>query len=272
MKKSWLTPWERNQRGEEEEAPGASASAGGHSSGSWCNRGLRLATFITDLTISVTAAKTQKVGELRGARHDSGAEMEGWEWSWYEWRTVKQRSWTGSRLFQDFVVHKARRVTFRRETATTTVLPCHVTSCEPATWGKTVLLFAFMCVAATAVEFILFIHLSVVCFVVLFPAVIVSHCISVAKRNLLHPPSYPLLLFIAVGLFFTFNCYVLFSEATQRKASVHAKSTQWNVYRHLTCTLFYFFIYIHFAQVLLLQYNIIVFFSSLLNGRYQSLG
>lgn len=201
MKKSWLTPWERNQRGEEEEAPGASASAGGHSSGSWCNRGLRLATFITDLTISVTAAKTQKVGELRGARHDSGAEMEGWEWSWYEWRTVKQRSWTGSRLFQDFVVHKARRVTFRRETATTTVLPCHVTSCEPATWGKTVLLFAFMCVAATAVEFTLFIHLSVVCFVVLYPAVIVSHCISVAKRNLLHPPSYPLLLFIAVGLF-----------------------------------------------------------------------
>lgn len=103
-------------------------------------------------------------------------------------------------------------------------------------------------------------------------SVIVSHCISVAKRNLLRPPSYPLLLFIAVGLFFTFNCYVLFSEATQRKASVHAKSTQWNVYRHLTCTLFYFFIYIHFAQVLLLQYNIIVFFSSLLNGRYQSLG
>lgn len=170
------------------------------------------------------------------------------------------------------MVHKARRVTFRWETATTTVLPCHVTSCEPATWGKTVLLFAFMCVAATAVEFTLFIHLSVVCFVVLYPAVIVSHCISVAKRNLLHPPSYPLLLFIAVGLFFTFNCYVLFSEATQRKASVHAKSTQWNVYRHLTCTLFYFFIYIHFAQVLLLQYNIIVFFSSLLNGRYQSLG
>lgn len=112
--------------------------------------GLRLATLITDLTISVTTAKTRKVGELRGAQHDSRAEMEG-------------------------------RVTFRRsETATTTVLPRDVTSCVPTTWGRAVFLFAFMCVAATAVELFLLIHLSVVCFVAFHPAVTVSHCISVA--------------------------------------------------------------------------------------------